>query len=483
MKKEKVSPAAIALITVVAAAFTFASCTKKAPAPKGYHLVWSDEFSAKKIDTTKWDFQTGTGSQYGLTDWGNNELEYYAPENAFIEKGNLVLEARKEDKEGKQYTSARLRTMKEDGTALFSKTYGRIEARIKLPKGNGIWPAFWLLPATNDYGVWASSGEIDILEAKGRLINRIYGTVHYGQAWPGNKYSGGMYKFPDGQDIGGYHTYALEWEPGKLTWLVDDTPFYETQQWWSMGKDASEPYPYPAPYDKPFYILLNLAVGGNFDSGVSPDSTSIPARMYVDYVRVYDKDEPYATAVTRPEPKRDSTSFKTFTTDENKSFIFDKDFTTCSNKPATKRGTEDIHARVWNFSALDEYGGKASSSLEKIDAKTFRHVTITNAGSQNYSVQLIQYFPVASGYSYRIQFDAKAKAPRTIAVKIGGDADNSWTVYSPEYNPNLTEKVQHYAYFFTMENDTDPTARLEFNLGLNTSDVWISNVTVTEAPL
>src|SRR5574344_661346 len=230
MKKEKVSPAAIALISVVAAAFTFASCTQQTPAPKGYHLVWSDEFSAKKIDTTKWDFQTGTGSQYGLTDWGNNELEYYAPENAFIEKGNLVLEARKEDKEGKQYTSARLRTMKEDGTALFSKTYGRIEARIKLPKGNGIWPAFWLLPATSDYGVWASSGEIDILEAKGRLSNRIYGTVHYGQAWPGNKNSGGMYKFPDGQDIGGYHTYALEWEPGKLTWLVDDNKFYETRQ-------------------------------------------------------------------------------------------------------------------------------------------------------------------------------------------------------------------------------------------------------------
>lgn len=463
--------------------FTLQSCSKTPANPKGYHLVWSDEFSSNKIDTTKWDFQTGTGSQYGLTDWGNNELEYYTPDNAFIEKGNLVIEARKEDKNGKSYTSARLRTMKEDGTALFSKTYGRIEARIKMPKGNGIWPAFWMLPATSDYGVWASSGEIDILEAKGRLANRMYGTVHYGQAWPGNKYSGGMYKFPDDTDISTYHTYTLDWEPGKLTWLVDGNTFYETQQWWSMGKDATEPYAYPAPYDKPFYILLNLALGGNFDGGVAPDDTEFPARMYVDYVRVYDKDEPYATSVTRPEPKRDSTSFDKFTTDDNKSFIFDKDMSTCKTEPATQRGTEDINARVWNFSALEEYSGAALSSSEKIGTQTFRHVIIKKPGNQNYSVQLIQYFPVASGYSYHIEFDAKSKSPRTIAVKIGGDADNSWTVYSPEYHPALTEKVQHFAYFFTMENDTDPTARLEFNLGLDTSDVWISNVTVKEAAL
>ena len=254
-----------AISFVLLATSLLAGCNKNAAgknksasaSPQGWHLVWSDEFSGKQIDTNKWDFQLGTGSQYGLEGWGNNELQYYRKENAYIENGNLVLEARKENYGGCAYTSARLRTVKDDGTGLFTKTYGRIEARIKMPTGNGIWPAFWLLPATSDYGTWASSGEIDILEAKGRLPNRVYGTVHFGQAWPGNKYSGGMYKFSDGSTIADYHLYSLEWEPGLLRWLVDDKVYYETSQWWSLGAGQSEPYAYPAPYDKPFYILLN----------------------------------------------------------------------------------------------------------------------------------------------------------------------------------------------------------------------------------
>lgn len=449
---------------------------------QGYHLVWSDEFNENRIDSSKWDFQTGTGSQYGLTDWGNNELEYYTKDNAFIEQGNLVLEARKETKENKPFTSARLRTVKDDGTILFSKTYGRIEARIKMPAGNGLWPAFWLLPATTDYGQWASSGEADILEAKGRLPNRVYGTVHFGQEWPGNKYSGGMYKFPDGTDITDYHVYALEWEPGLLRWLVDGKAYYETSQWWSMGKDASKPYPYPAPYDKPFYILLNLAVGGNFDNNVPPDENTIPARMYVDYVRVYDRDEPYAESVKRPEPARDKDAFGTFEKDTDGSFIFDGNITACSAEPAAENNM-DVRSRSWYFLALTEYGGKASSSADKIGGTDFRHVRITNGGNQNYSVQLIQHLPVASGYSYTVEFDAKASAPRTIAVKLGGDADNNWTVYSPEYHPALTTSVQHFSYFFTMGNKTDATARLEFNIGLDTNDVWVGNVRVTESEL
>ena len=150
--------------------------------PQGWHLVWSDEFDGKKIDQTKWDFQLGTGTEYGLENWGNNELQYYRKENAYIKNDNLVLEARKDNFKGYNYSSARIRTVKDDGTQLFTKTYGRIEAKIKMPTGNGFWPAFWLLPATDEYGTWASSGEIDIMEAKGRLPNRVYGTVHFGQA-------------------------------------------------------------------------------------------------------------------------------------------------------------------------------------------------------------------------------------------------------------------------------------------------------------
>ena len=445
--------------------------------PQGYHLVWDDEFNEKQIDPSKWDFQTGTGSQYGLTDWGNNELEYYTRDNAFIEKGKLVLEVRKETKENKPFTSARLRTVKNDGTVLFSKKYGRIEARIKMPSGNGLWPAFWLLPATSDYGHWAASGEVDILESKGRLPDRVYGTVHFGQEWPGNKYSGSMYKFPDKTDITDYHIYVLEWEPGILRWLVDGNVYYETSQWWSMGKDASKPYPYPAPYDKPFYILLNLAVGGNFDNNILPDENAIPACMYIDYVRVYDKDKPYAQSVKRPEQVHDKNSFDTFIKDTDDSFIFDRNITTCSPEPLTENNM-DIHSRSWYFLTLAEFGGQASSSADKINGTDVRHVKITNSGNQNYSVQLIQHLPVASGYTYNIVFDAKASVSRTIAVKLGGDADNSWAVYSPEYHPALTTDIQHFSYFFTMENKTDTTARLEFNMGLDTNDVWLGNVQV-----
>ncbi|MCR4736263.1 MAG: family 16 glycosylhydrolase [Treponema sp.] len=460
---------------------------KKFEAPEGWHLVWNDEFDGRNIDTTKWDFQLGTGSQYGLEGWGNNELQFYRKENASVKNGNLILEARKEDFGGRAYTSARLRTIKDDGSILFAKTYGRIEARIKMPAGNGLWPAFWLLPSTNDYGTWASSGEIDILEAKGRLPNRVYGTVHYGQAWPGNKYSGGMYKFPDGGSISDYHIYSLEWEPGLLRWFVDGNLYYETSQWWSLGAGESEPYAYPAPYDKPFYILLNFALGGNYDGGVAPEDYSFPAQMLVDYVRVYDKDEGYASNVKRPIPPRDEENFKKFTTSDGKNFIFDSNLqavVTDLNDAAFSTNQMDKNNRAWYFLALTEYAGKAESSKDILENDNpGRKVKISSPGNQNYSVQLIQHLPIAKGYSYKIQFDAKASAPRKIAVKVGGDADNSWAVYSPEYYPELSTQLQHYSYFFTMENESDLTARLEFNLGLDTNDLWLSNVSLTQEEL
>lgn len=292
--------AAAAIAAALACALTGCSATKESTAPDGWHLVWSDEFDGKAIDRSKWDFQIGTGSQYGLVGWGNNEQQYYTEENAYIEKGNLVLEAKKEDKNGMHYTSARLRTMAQDETPLFSTTYGYIEARIKMPVASGFWPAFWMLPATDAYSTWAASGEIDIMEAKGRLPNRVYGTLHYGQPSPGNRYSGGMYKFPDGGTIGDWHTYQVQWEPGLMRWLVDGVAYYEMTQWWSMAADEAEPYPYPAPYDKPFYILLNFALGGNFDGDAQLDDSALPAKMYVDYVRVYQRDDGYPTTVERP---------------------------------------------------------------------------------------------------------------------------------------------------------------------------------------
>ena len=271
------------------------------PAEKGWKLVWSDEFNGTSTDRSKWTFDLANGFQapdvnMWISGWGNNEREFYTdrPANAFVKDGMLHIRAIREDYQGCQFTSARLVTR-----GLFSKTYGRFEFRAKLPAGRGLWPAFWLLPESNSYGGWAASGEIDVLEARGQIPGVILGSLNYGSHWPGNDFTEADFAFPRGQSIGGFHTYALEWEPGVMRWYVDDQLYSVKRHWWSCSKvDASHQgpanppksqiNPWPAPYDKPFYLIMNLAVGGNFLG--DPDATTVfPAEMLVDYVRVYDK--------------------------------------------------------------------------------------------------------------------------------------------------------------------------------------------------
>jgi autotransporter-associated beta strand protein len=247
-----------------------------------YSVVsWYDEFDGPGIDPARWTYDLGTGSDYGLVGWGNNELQYYTnrTSNARVANGLLEITARREAYAGMAYTSARLTTR---GT--FSQAGGRFEIRAALPLGQGFWPAFWMLPADNAYGGWAASGEIDILEARGQHPNRIENTIHYGGPWPGNTYSGSGYTLPAGGSIADFHTYAVEWdlEPTpSLRWYVDDRLSWSTSQWWTTGGA------YPAPFDQPFHLLMNLAVGGNF-VGPPNGSTPFPSSMKVDYVRVYD---------------------------------------------------------------------------------------------------------------------------------------------------------------------------------------------------
>jgi beta-glucanase (GH16 family) len=445
----------------------------KVPAPKGWNLVWSDEFNGSGLDPAKWSYQLGTGSEYGLDSWGNNEQECYSEKNVSVKGGNLVITARKESLGGKPYTSGRVRTLGADGKPLFNTTFGRVEARIRLPAGDGIWPAFWMLPATQKYGAWAASGEIDIMEGIGRLPNRVYGTLHYGQNWPGNKRSGGMCKFPDDGDFTEFHQYAIEWEPGNIRWYVDGRMFYQTSEWWGMGPEATEPFPYPAPFDAPFYIVLNLAVGGNFDDGRVPADYEVPAAMEVDYVRVYEKSGGYDLNVKRPEPDRDKAAFASIAADATGNLVADPTFAT-ANSLALSVNTMDQKSRAWYFLALGEFGGKASSENDGV----MRHIKMESIGTEVHSVQLLQHLGVARGYTYQIEFDAKSSAPRTVAVKLGGDADNSWAVYSSQYAPKLTSELRHFSYKFTMAEPTDKTARLEFNVGKEAGDVWICNVSV-----
>jgi beta-glucanase (GH16 family) len=247
--------------------------------PSGWHLVWHDEFDGDGVDTSKWICQIGTGPPEGPVDWGNGELEYYRQENAVIHDGALHIIAKREDYGGKAYTSARLRTKGKGDW-----TYGRIEFRAKLPTGQGLWPALWMMPTDSVYGSWAASGEIDVMEAKGHIPNQVSGTLHYGGSFPRNVHSGGSYVFPSGNYSDNFHTYALEWEPEEIRWYVDGAHYLTKTQWYTTGGES------PAPFDQDFHILMNLAVGGNYlKPNNDPSQTRFPKELVIDYVRVYQR--------------------------------------------------------------------------------------------------------------------------------------------------------------------------------------------------
>lgn len=255
-------------------------------AAQGTQPIWADEFNT--LDTAVWQPMIGDGSAYGIPGWGNNELQYYTsrPQNVRIENGVLVIEARRESFGGRQYTSARLRTI---NRADFK--YGRFEARMKLPSTRGIWPAWWMLPTNSPYGGWASSGEIDFMEMV-NTATRIYGTLHFGAAWPNNTSAG--VQVVTGVDYStGFHVFRTDWYPDRIEWYIDDELYGRimASQWFS----AAAPNNDLAPFDQFFHMLLNVAVGGNFPG--NPDGTSaFPQRLEVDYVRVYaqpDARQPY----------------------------------------------------------------------------------------------------------------------------------------------------------------------------------------------
>lgn len=454
---------------------------------EGYKLVWNDEFEGDALDTTKWSYQIGTGTSEGLTDWGNQELEYYTDkeENVRVKDGELVITAIKEDERvgGKLFTSGRIRTMTDDGEVLYAAKYGRIEARIKMPAGEGLWPAFWMLPVDSSlYNEWASSGEIDIMEARGRLTDRIEGTIHYGQNWPNNIYKGQEFVLTEDTDITDYHLYSLEWEPGILRWYIDNVCYYTSDQWYSKGTNSAADYTWPAPYDVPFYILLDLAVGGTFDSEANPYATEYPAEMKVDYVRVYQKEEGYAAsdAVVVEADNKDTEGFEQYAASyEDGEFIVDPDFATMNIDPIKDTNNDIIpKSKDWQF-AVGNFGGFAKASVEELDEGTFATIEVVNGGNQTYSVQLIQHMPIVQGYSYMVSFDAKASKERSFYVSPSGDGDNGWEKYGV-YEASVGTELSNYNFVFEMNSTTDPTARLEFNLGNDIGTIWIGNVSVTE---
>ena len=471
MKRKKLS--AVVLATCLALVLSTFSSTNVIGAnnsekEKGHwKLVWSDEFNGDNgtaADKDNWNYEIGNGND----GWGNKELEYYtdSTKNVFQRDGNLIIKAQKESN---RYTSGRIKTSDK-----FSMKYGKIEVKAKLPTGTGLWPAIWMMPQKDIYGGWAASGEIDIMENRGRLPNEVYGTIHYGGAWPNNKYSGSTYKFPQGQSVSDFHTYSIEWEPGEIRWYVDGK-LYQTQNNWYTTDSNGEKYSYPAPFDQNFYIILNLALGGNFDGGKF-DPSAVPAEMAVDYVRAYKfEGKPYSSPV---EPKFEveplPAGAKQPTTDGN--LLSNGDFSQPIQDNAA--GTLDF-ADKWNFVHATDTGN-GTQSIDNIDGKNYGKFNITSGGQNNYSVQLIQQTTLGKGRWYKVSFDAKASSNRTIGMKAGSGPDLEYMQYSDMFTFNLTSEFAHFEKYFQMTANSDIKARLEFELGLNTNTVWIGNVRLEE---
>jgi len=256
--------------------------------PATWPLAWSDEFNGPagaRPDPAAWGYDLGDGSAIGNEGWGNRERELYTDSaaNASTDgKGNLLLTVRAADRSQAcyygpcEYTSARLVTKNR-----FEVQYGRIEARIKVPGGVGLWPAFWMLGANIDEVSWPKSGEIDVMEFVGRRPNEILGTIH----GPGYSGSSGITKTVDlGKPVSGdFHVFAVEWRPGHIAWFLDGAKYHEAS--------PADVAPNAWVFDHPFFLVLNVAVGGNLGGPVAPD-TAFPQAMAIDYVRLYQETAP-----------------------------------------------------------------------------------------------------------------------------------------------------------------------------------------------
>ena len=284
--------AGVATITAATNGNASATCEVTVLKTSDRKLVWSDEFNGTALDTKVWSYQTGTqdhyGNSWGPQYWGNDELQYYTNgNNVKVADGVLEITAKRESMGDRDFTSARITTR---DTKTY--TYGYFEARIKSPAIEGMWPAFWMLPqpssknsTDNAYGGWPNNGEIDIMEAKGRLKNVVDCTLHYGRGWENENHMMNGKSPTLSSNIDQWHTYALDWRKDYIAWIVDGREVHRvtSSEWWTGSSTVQT-----APFDKPFYILLNLAVGGQYDNYRSPSASFSQATMSIDYVRVYE---------------------------------------------------------------------------------------------------------------------------------------------------------------------------------------------------
>ncbi len=407
---------------------------KKDPQYEGYHLVWKDEFNGDSLNFEDWQYEPHEPG------WVNNELQEYttSTDNVYVKNGKLVIQAIKKSKDGNTtYTSGKVTTQNKRDFK-----YGRIEASIKVPEGQGLWPAFWMMPTEQEfYGEWPKCGEIDIMEVLGHETNKLYGTIHYGNP---HKESQGTYTLTDKKFSDDYHLYAVEWEPGSIKFYIDNVLYHEAKDWYTCIEGDDE-VTFPAPFDQTFFLQFNLAVGGSWPG--NPDETTdfSKAKLMVDYVKVYQKDD-YDENVEKIEKEpvilRDA--------DENGNYVINGNFAE----------QEDLNdEQNWKF--LLAGNGDATATIKN---NTMR-IETKDAGNLDYSVQLVQpNLPMKQGGVYRLTFDAKADEARTMIVGISAP-DHSYIRYMEDTKVDITTSMQKYTYEFTMTKEDDANGRLEYNLG------------------
>lgn len=414
----------------------------------GYTMVWNDEFDAPELSRDDWNVELHDPG------WVNEEWQAYvdSEENIYIEDGNLVLKPVKgRDKIGQDvYTSGRVNTQ---GKHDF--TYGLFEARVKVPTGMGYLPAFWLMASDeNLYGQWPRCGEIDIMEVMGQDTTTAHGTVHYGNPHGSSQ---GTYVLSEGNFSDEYHVFSLEWEPGLLRWYIDGELYHEESSWYSTTVDQGT-VTYPAPFDQPFYIILNLAIGGSW-VGYPDSTTTFEDQQYtIDYVRVYQKDfyDENVELVEEESAAREP--------DETGNYVINGDF--AIEEPLVG-DTED-----WYF--LTAQNGVGNAYIKDGEL----HIDTEKPGVVDYSIQLVQpNYPVDEGGTYRLTFDARADEERTAKVCVSAPERN-WIRYLADTKFDVGPEKKTYEFTFTVDDPSDPHGRLEFNLGYQGSKAsfHLSNV-------
>lgn len=415
---------------------------------KGYKLKWYDEFDGKTLNRNDWNVELHDPG------WVNAELQKYvdSKKNIYLKNGKLVIKPiQTKNADGTySYTSGRINTQNKHDFK-----YGIFEARVKVPEGKGYLPAFWMMPQDeNLYGQWPRCGEIDIMEVLGDATDTAHGTIHYGNPHNQNQ---GTYNLSKGSFSDSYHTFAVEWLPGEIIWYVDGKEYYRTKDWYSTTEGQGT-LTYPAPFDQPFHVILNLAVGGSW-VGYPDDATFKSQNYSVDYVRIYQKDSYDDSKVKAPE------KVKVDVPEINKNLVRNGSF-------AAAEALDD--EKDWSFMTAN--GGEAKAEIKE----NAIHINTTNAGEVDYSVQLVQpNLPMKKGAAYEVSFEAYADSARTMSSKISAP-DNGWAVYGGPETIELTTEKKTYSYKFTMTADDDANGRLEFNMGNfgSTAGIHISNVSV-----